>query len=292
MPPLLQQPYLPPSEFRTCAKQALIVSLGVTFMLTVLQPFDINEIEGSLRWRTGLYFGAVTCGTMIFNYVWIWAFPRVFSEEEWTLGRHLLWISYNFVTISFGNFLLGSYLFPLSGIFASYGPVLFVTIIVGLFPTLLMIYIGYSRHLRRNLQTALTLNRQLLERDQQAPPPEPTTRLPLADEEELLPPIALDQLLYVEAEGNYLRLWVLQHGQPTDYRMRATLKQQTEQWAEHPQLFRSHRAFLVNLGQVKQVEGNSAGYRLTLHPSLPQVPVSRGQAQAFKAAFQEFMAVA
>ncbi len=285
---VFRQPHPPQSDFRSYLKDTLLITTGVAFVLSVLQPFGLDELTGPRRWTTGLWFGAVTLGTRLLNYGWIRAFPRFFREDHWTLGRKLLWASYQFVSISWGNFLLGRYLFPRGEIFFHYGPTLLVTVMVGLFPSLLTTYASHNRHLRRHLQTALELNQQLGGRA--APARAEAPSLHFADAAHLLPPIRLDQLLYVEAAGNYLRIWVLQNGQPTDYRLRATLKQQEELWAGHPQLLRCHRAFMVNLDRVQQVSGNSAGYRLTLHPDLPPVPVSRGQAQAFKRAFQGHVA--
>lgn len=287
---LLQRPYPQETHWKSHLKDALLASSGVAFVLSMLQPFGLDEIEGQLRWQAGLYFGMVTLVVMLLNYLWMLAFPRFFGEQQWTLGREMLWASYSFVSISLGNFLLGRYLFPDSGLFARYGPILLVTVVVGLLPYLLITYINATRHLRRHLATALAFNQQVQQAqlsDTQGQQSSPVLRF--VGDAELLPAITLHQLLYVEAEGNYLRIWTLHHDQPTDYRLRATLTQQAQAWAEHPQLLRTHRAFLVNLTQVQQVEGNSAGYRLRLHPARPQVPVSRGQAGVFKAAFQRLM---
>lgn len=261
------------------------MSLMVTFILSFLQPFELDEIQGTMRFWVGPAFGAVTLAVMLSSFVWFAIFPQFFTEQAWTLGREFLWTSYHFLAIAAGNYLLGRTLFPGSGIFAGFGPILLVTIVVGLLPYLLITYISHTHHLKRNLHSALALNQQLHpaeETDTHTPGP----LLNFTDEEDLLPPIALHDFLFIEAEGNYLNLWVLQNGTPTDYRLRGTLKEQETRLADHPQLLRCHRAYLVNLDQIEEVSGNSAGYRLTIRPELPEVPVSRGQVPTFKAAVE------
>lgn len=277
-------------DWRLYLRDALLAGGVVAFILTFFQPFSIDEIEGAKRWWVGAAFGGVTFGMMTLSYGWLLAFPRLFQEQKWTLGHEFLWTSYHFVTISAGNWWLGRYLFPESGLFQSYWPIFLITVMVGLLPYLLITYVSHNRYLRRHLSSATELESSL--QQQADPPPAPSDPvLPLADEEALLPPIRLQQLLFIEAEGNYLRVWVEQNGAPTDYRLRGTLKEQEARLADFEPLLRCHRAFLVNLEKVQHVAGNSAGYRLTVHPSLAEVPVSRSKVEAFKAAFQRRLVV-
>lgn len=281
----LQQPFANHSTPGAYFRDMLIISGLITFLLCFFQPFGIDEIIGIQRWLTGLYFGLINFAIQSVNYLWWMAFPQHFKDENWTLGKEILWISYAFLTAAFGNYLLGAYLFPEADLFQSFGPILVVSILVGLLPYLLGTYIFFNQRLKQELASALEINQQLASSN-------PNTSqdlgpmLPIGGEEQEFLPIHLSELLAIEAEGNYLRLFINRQGQLSNFRIRGTLKEQAQQLAPWPTLFRSHRAFIINLNQIQQVEGNAAGYRLLLHPDLPQFPVSRSQVKNFKQTMQ------
>jgi DNA-binding LytR/AlgR family response regulator len=62
---------------------------------------------------------------------------------------------------------------------------------------------------------------------------------------------------------------------------RISLKQFELQIADFPSFFRCHRAYLVNLAQIKNVSGNSQGYFLSFQDATEKVPVSRAQLASF-----------
>lgn len=282
---ILQQPFPQETDFRTYLSHALIISGCVSFVLVVFQPFGLDTLPG-YRWVwVGLGFGGITLLVNLLNFLWIWLLPRWFAESTWTLGKELLWVSFNFLTIAVGNFVGGGMMLPEAGMFDQFEGILLITVLVGLLPYLLMVYVSHTRHLRRYLREAHQLDSGLV--SQASDPPPQTSDDPeisFTDEADLLPPLRRSQWLFIEAEGNYLRLWVRQNGQPVDYRLRGTIKAMSERLSEEPTCFQCHRAFLVNLANVQHVDGNSAGYRLTVDPDLGTVPVSRSKSQIFREA--------
>ena len=88
----------------------------------------------------------------------------------------------------------------------------------------------------------------------------------------LLPP---ETLLYLEACGNYVKIFYEAEGKPKQKLLRATIKQMEDALQPYPFILRCHRAFLVNTGQVVRVRGNSQGYRLQFRQTEEEVPVSR-----------------
>ena len=86
-----------------------------------------------------------------------------------------------------------------------------------------------------------------------------------------------NQLLYAESCSNYVKVvWLPEEGGETRSQLlRLTMKQLEEQVMPYGVLTRCHRAYLVNLSQVKQVSGNSQGCQLRLTAGEETVPVSR-----------------
>ena len=64
-------------------------------------------------------------------------------------------------------------------------------------------------------------------------------------------------LSYIEAVGNYVKVVHWLEGQVRSDMLRATSKQMEEELHAYPMIVRSHRAFIVNLGQVEQIVSKS-----------------------------------
>ena len=98
--------------------------------------------------------------------------------------------------------------------------------------------------------------------------------------------VALDvsDLLYVEAVGNYVKVHYLRDGQVMADMLRATSHQIEEELHPYPMIVRCHRAFLVNLSQVRQVVCKSGKMQLIIEHSQEPVPVSRSNITHIKAA--------
>ncbi|WP_291527921.1 LytTR family DNA-binding domain-containing protein [Bacteroides sp. UBA939] len=99
--------------------------------------------------------------------------------------------------------------------------------------------------------------------------------------------IPANALLYVEAEGNYVRVIYRGESKTSENKMqqmllRATMKQAEEAVAACLFIVRCHRAFLVNVNAVVKVDGNSQGYRLRLEGCKSEVPVSRAYSKEVK----------
>ena len=66
--------------------------------------------------------------------------------------------------------------------------------------------------------------------------------------------------------------------------LRATSKQMEEELRDYPMIVRSHRAFLVNLGQVEQIVSKSGSMQLVLRHCPEVIPVSRSKISLIKEA--------
>ncbi|MBS7566848.1 LytTR family transcriptional regulator [Mucilaginibacter sp. Bleaf8] len=88
-------------------------------------------------------------------------------------------------------------------------------------------------------------------------------------------------LLFAKAEGNYIEVTLGINNRVSTTLKRISLKQFEVQLTDYPFLFRCHRAYLVNLQQIKKVSGNAQGYTLTLNLTEQNVLVSRTQLEMF-----------
>jgi DNA-binding LytR/AlgR family response regulator len=82
-------------------------------------------------------------------------------------------------------------------------------------------------------------------------------------------------LLYVEASDNYVTLVYWAGSELQQRILRSSLRKVEEMLAGHPQAFRCHRTYIVNLDQVLRLSGNAQGLRLHLKGIDTMIPVSR-----------------
>lgn len=144
-----------------------------------------------------------------------------------------------------------------------------------------------SRHLAAELEETRQLNEQL----------KSLTSVPLpkveGDGEIVLTgttaetlSLQASNLLYIEAVGNYVKVYHLLNGEAHNDMLRATSKQMEDELSAYPMIIRCHRAFLVNLQQVERVVSNAGNMQLIAKCCHDAIPVSRSNASQVKEAIK------
>ncbi len=147
-----------------------------------------------------------------------------------------------------------------------------LTFAIGIFPTLLGAFISQAKLSKRYATEAA-----LISPKHHAEPVKDEQIIVLEGENqnERLP-LMPAQLVYIAAADNYVQVFFLENNRLKNQMLRATMKKMEDALLEHPQFFRCHRTYLVNMNMVKMVTGNAQGYRLHLEGLEDTVPVSRG----------------
>ena len=99
--------------------------------------------------------------------------------------------------------------------------------------------------------------------------------------------LQIADLLYVEAVGNYVKVYHLHEGRVRSDMLRATSKQMEDELRMHLTIVRCHRAFLVNLQQVEQIVAKSGCMQLLIKHSHDSIPVSRSNMADVKEALKK-----
>ena len=261
------------------------VQAGMYVVLFIYIIGGVQQTGEYTRLTLLLFFGlVVVVSSLLVNCLVPQLLPTVYDEDRWTVGKHGAHVLLVLFCISIGN----QAVLRLTG--STYPPFwqMYLTVtIIGFFPITLGLFTAEQRRLKRNLAHAQTLNAQLDKLHQPAPVTAPPT-LPNGivltaengkDKLSLLP----NQLVYLESVGNYVEVHWLNLVFPQKTLLRSTLKEMETALADHPQFFRCHRAYIVNLKAVQQTEGNARGYQLTMSGSGQPVPVSRSYVTAFDA---------
>ena len=140
-----------------------------------------------------------------------------------------------------------------------------------------------SRYLAEELAETKLLNEQL-----KAIKPSPVSSAPadltLSGTTNETVTLQVSDLLYIEAVGNYVKVYHLRNDEVRADMLRATSKQIEADLHDYPMIVRSHRAFLVNLGQVEHVIYKSGSMQLVMRHCPESIPVSRSKISLVKEA--------
>jgi DNA-binding LytR/AlgR family response regulator len=96
--------------------------------------------------------------------------------------------------------------------------------------------------------------------------------------------LKIEDLLYIEAVGNYVKVCQLIDGKEHSDMLRATSKQMESDLKRFPMIVRCHRAFLVNLQQVEKIVSKSGTMQLLMKHCRESLPVSRSNMAQIKVA--------
>ncbi len=140
-----------------------------------------------------------------------------------------------------------------------------------------------SRYLAAEVEELLVLNEQLSASQSAAEyDDETTTTIELTGTTSERITLNIADLLYIEAVGNYAKVYQWNGKEVKVDMLRATMKQLADDLSCHQMIVRSHRAFLVNLLQVEQIVSKSGAMQLMIRHCHDAIPVSRSNVADIK----------
>ncbi len=273
----LQQPYPISSSRTSFLRSSLFGGLFVMLFLFVFRPFGTDGSLGNATWlRISAEYGAVTLLVSLLWGSFVLASPAIFREEKWQVWKEIVGTLAFVGLIALGNMFYTDLRYRNHSSWPKFWWWLLITWGVGIFPVVFGVLLKQMRLMRRYSTEASVLSENI---DHQ-----PITETSIdqskpvvltGDNQGETLSLAADQIRYLAAADNYVQVFYGQQGQWKSKMLRTTLKKMEEALAGHPQFFRCHRTYVVNLDKVQQVSGNAQGYRLHLEALEETVPVSR-----------------
>jgi DNA-binding LytR/AlgR family response regulator len=261
----------------------LITTLAVFFILAVFQPFQFNlNRPAQLKVLAGFAFIALSGSSCVYI-----IFPKLFTSfynpDRWTLGRALLrdvmlLLLIGVMVVAYDFYLVET---AIGGVYTLHIFLVdvFAVCCIGIVPIIITNVILQNLALKRNLNELQEMNQTLLgsigsDTNADRLTPAGSTKEALT----LMP----DEVLFMEAAGNYVDVYYIKEGALTHKLLRSTIKQMDESLQDQPMLVRCHRAFIVNVHQITHISGNAQGYKLILRNTPQKVPVSRSYLKKLK----------
>ncbi len=297
LPKRFSRPYPAPGGWRNALISGLVGGVFVALFLFFVRPFGTVISPGKevfYLWIC-LQFGLVTLFCALFCGGLTVVFPKIFDEKNWTVGREILYYIFFISLIGSANFVFAHFKFGSGISFSNFLTWQWMTLVVGIFPTVFGVFFKEIKLLRQFSMGAADLTKQI----ESHPHPQKTPENQSKNQSEK--PIILEgdnqneslrllpaQVFYLSAADNYVQVYFLENGVLKNRMLRGSLKKMEDQLAENPIFYRCHRTFIVNLEKVLKVSGNAQGYKLHLVETDFLVPVSRSLNEEIKQKFEDF----
>lgn len=258
----------------------LFAGLFVTFFLYTFQPnfdgYPHNKFFLCCR------FGIITIVVgFLYEVLLTYVLKINRTDASWTLLKWIISMLVLIIFITIGNYSFIKYLNQdITWHLTGFLNMLYMTFVIGLFPTLLSGLLIQMRAIKNNESHAKDLNTHIV------PTQNNNTFLRLASSnEKQIIELPNQEILYFESMQNYVAVYFYQNQQIEKELIRNTLKN-IELQVQNSNLLRCHRSFMVNPNQVEKVEGNAQGLKLKLrHLDDVQIPVSRKYIPEIRAFF-------
>lgn len=266
----------------------VLIPLFVSLFMVTFQPFGLQMFSHENKNLLLIGYGLVTFVLLGFNmYLLRILLPGLFNESRWLVLSEALYQMWIVLSIAAGNYIYSS-LFSIVQWNGLYGFLVFIgfTFAVAIVPILGVIIISHNYLLRKNLAGAGEIATLISER-KDSTGKEDNITLSSENKNHSIETTAF-QLVCIESEGNYVNTWCIEDGKIIHHVLRNTIKNIENDLQDAEGLFRCHRAYILNLRYVEQVEGNSQGYQIQQKYINKQIPVSRNYTKAFNQAIRDW----
>ena len=264
---------------------SIIFLVSCICFILIYKPFQLHASRYfNYEMTVAIYFTIVAF--TLFGFVRLLKCIRFFSDpEDWTVMKELLSIIISLLCMGLTIYFSGFIIEPpgnrwnLPTFFNS----LLIASLIGIIPLLFFTIINY----RFLLVTEIMKNFNTEIDSIMSEKSEVLVRIgsQLKKEElEFYP----GQFIYAESDGNYIVFHLNVDSQIKKRVIRNSISSIEQQLSAIPFLFRTHRAFIVNVKKVKSQKGNSLGYRIKLTGTDTEIPVSRQKAHNFNEIMKQY----
>lgn len=256
---------------------AISSGVFVYLFLIVYQPFGAERLT-TYKYLYLAGFGvSVFLGVASTYFILPKLFQKFFHLEKWTVIKEILLQSSCIIIITAFIYLHNNYLGREIVSYQSFFNFLEITISVGVFPIVGIVFFTERKLSKQNIKRAQLLSNRL--------PPEAvekTITIKIQEESVKESPIVmqLSEFVYAQSEGNYITIYYLDDSTLMNKLIRLSLKQLEIQLENHSQIKRSHRSYLINMKHITSIDGNARSLTIRLKKVAKSIPVSRSFSKA------------
>lgn len=268
----IQRPYF----FNLSKSFRFLISLSfggfIFFFLYFLTPFNLSKLNDNLlEYVAGISF--IVTGVLFFVFFFLpFAFKDFFKPETWTIGRNIIFVLFSLLISGFCTWYYNYKIKSSYGLESlSLGRFIYYTFIVGLFPSIIIIFFNEKAARKRKIKSVkeLLLLKKITEKKKG------NEVIFTSENNNDIVKITVKNLVYITSQANYACFFVVEENVIKEYVLRMTLKNVEYTLSNYSEFYRCHKSYIINSNFVNNLEGNARGYQLLLMKSEIKIPVSR-----------------
>jgi hypothetical protein len=269
------KPY--PLVEETKTKLLIILGFGIfipTF-LYIYQPFGISIISEEYKLWYVLGIGLHISFTLSLVYFLVPVlFKSVFIPEKWTIRSEILYIALAFFMATCSNYLYNMIVGDDIAPYHNFIEFLGITIAVGIFPVIIMVFLVERNLASKNTQKAEEYSQLLSKRKSKK---EKNTEITITPETTTTSNLVIDykDFVFATSDNNYSTIYFQDQGKLDKQLLRLTFKNLEEQLVEFSNIIRCHKSYMVNKSYISEVKGNARSLMLKVELYDEMIPVSR-----------------
>ncbi len=277
---LVHKKLFPFTEYADTHRRNIFFSFFVTVFLLIFRPFGLN-IYSYERSYIIIGYGLIIWLTLSINDFLAYRFlPETFSEKKWTVTAQILWTCIQLFSTGITCFVYAVAIDAFPQSLLSFVRIELYVLLSSIIPIVMFVLIKQNYLLRQNSRQAELLNQELHgQQNINVVKAYADKILIVGDNQNDRLEISPGQIDYITAQDNYFEVVWQEGGKINKKLFRGTLAKADQTVQPFPFIFRCHRAYIVNLDKIINIEGNAQGYRLKLQNNPEVIPVSRSKGQ-------------
>ena len=270
---LWRQPFPLDLPGAAAVRLRVVIAFLVYFILLVFQPFGLADCHHHYLPLDLLGYGIITFGVQSFFEVFIQRkFSSIFKDENWTVGKAILWTWCIISVIGIFNALYHWQLDCTTFSIIDSVQMVINTSLVGIFPFAVTIVGRFAVLYHRYKERAESLSAL---KPTEVDTREDHTIALFQDNRKSKILLRTKDILLIEAAENYVVVYSLVNHHLKKDMVRSTLQSAQESIDGTFAFVRCHRSYIVNLALVSKLYGNAQGYKLQIELIDKVIPVSR-----------------
>ncbi len=256
-----------------------LIFLMTLFFNYFFEPFEVNEKQLKMNFFLISFMHALVSFFIVFSGAFLLLFKKKLVDQ-WTIKKETLFILSTLLAIGLGQFLIRDIIYtnPDNWSWRYFYEEIRNTFLVGMLFLVIIVPIIHNRYLRKHQNTVKHII-PIKEQIHTSKNDEILIKTQLKSDTFSLNPYVL---LFALSEGNYTEIYFLEENKLLKKLLRISLKNLEIQLATHYFIIRTHRSFLVNLTQIKHIDGNAQGLKLSFKIGEEKALVSRKMIPSFK----------
>jgi DNA-binding LytR/AlgR family response regulator len=276
---IFRQPYPVQNEPKVKIFTSLGIGLFVFVFLSIFRPLGLNNLPFGHALSFLLGYGIITTLCLTINFLLVPKFfYNSFSEEKWTVGKEIVFILWIIFMIGIANSIysvVNLSLFTVASL--SYKTLLFfqfAALAVAALVVTILVLLKNLRLTKKNIQLALEISDNLNHKQRLSGKKDEMITIESENKIDNFTTNVIN-IIAISAAENYIEINYEENDVLKKKLIRSSLKIARDNLKSYTAFYRCHRKWIVNLDHIRNVTGNSQGYKLIMKHEELIIPVSR-----------------